>query len=176
MAEKQSRERAEQKEDTDEKEQKKHNGRTVNMQDPMFIWIGLLLVAVVVKIILSTSGLVPSSSVAYSWLNAIPNFLLQFPGIVVLPLIAGAIIGAEVGAMSSSPSKALKHGLLNGIYASVIYVVAIVVIYIVINYFTPQAMPVLMILIDNIVVPIAVMIIVLEAFAVLSYSRKVEED
>jgi len=173
----QEKEEDEEKEETSKKATKKppRQGGSVNIAEPMSAWILLLLVALTVQILLSNSAVIPQSSSAYSIATSYSNFVLQFPGIVILPLIVGAIIGAEVGSRSASMQRALRSGLLNGIYAAVIYVITIIVIYVIIGYATPKFVSsVYSIVFNSMAIPIIVMLITIEVFAMLSYSRKVD--
>ena len=154
------------------KQQKKSH---VNIYDPMFAWIMLLLLAVALNVIVKNTTAISAGTIMYSISIKYSDFMLNFPGTVILPLLVGVIIGEEVGARSSSMKNAIRSGLLNGIYASVIYIVVTIVLFLVINYFTPQFISAYSILLSNIAIPIAVLIMALEAFAVLSYSRKVDQ-
>ena len=156
--------------------QQKKSVATVSLYEPMFVWIALLLIAVVLKILISNTALVAAAgSQVYGLANIYSSFILQFPGTVILPLIIGAVIGAEVGIKSTAMRSAMKNGLLNGIYASVIYLITVIVIYMIINYTTPQyASSVYTTVTQNIAAPIFVFLVTLEVFAVLSHLRRVE--
>ncbi|MHB1830500.1 MAG: hypothetical protein ACYCO0_03845 [Candidatus Micrarchaeaceae archaeon] len=147
----------------------------VNVYDPMFAWIMLLLLAVALKVILENTAAIPVGTILYSILIKYSDFMLNFPGTVILPLLVGVIIGEEVGIRSSSMKNAMRSGLLNGIYASVIYIVVTIILFLVVNYFTPQFISAYSIVLSNIAIPIAALLIALETFAVLSYSRKVDQ-
>ena len=153
---------------------KAHNSSNVDIHDPMFLWIFLLVVAVALRIVLASKSYIPLDSQFYAFATQLSNFLLQFPGIVILPLIIGAVIGAEVGSRSSTLARSLKNGLTNGIYASIIYVIAIVIIFIVLNSVTPQFTILYLTLLNSILLPVIVFLLVLEIFAALSYWRKVD--
>lgn len=154
----------------------KKKGGNVDIHDPMTLWIFLLLVAVVIRLLIANTSYIPTDSEAYSAVVTYSNFLLQFPGIMILPLIVGGIVGTEVGERSSTLQSTLRSGLLNGIYASIIYLIAIVIIYIVLNYYTaPQFSTLYTAIINGIILPIVTFMLVLEIFAVLSYSRSVDQ-
>jgi hypothetical protein len=146
----------------------------VDIHDPMFFWIFLLAVAVVLRILTTSTQYLPMGTTEYSIANIYSNFLLQFPGIITLPLIIGIVIGSEVGERSKTLSSALKNGLTNGIYASIIYLITIVIIYIILNYTTPPFSSLYALIINSVVLPIVVFMLTLEIFATLAYSRKVE--
>ncbi len=147
----------------------------VDIHDPMFLWIIVLMAAVVIRIVLATTSYLPTQTQAYTIQTTFSNFILQFPGIAILPLIIGAIIGSEVGERSNSLASALKSGLTNGIYAAIIYLVTIVIIYIILNYATPQFSSLYLTVLNSVVLPILVFLITLEIFAALAYSRRVDE-
>ncbi len=154
-----------------EKAQKKQ----VNIAGPMIAWVVLLIIGLVLKIVITLSGLLTPASSVYGIVNGVANFLLFIPGTIILPLIVGAVIGAEVGLKSKDIQSALRSGLLNGVYAAFVYLVAIVVIYMTLYYGVPNAVPLLSIifLLSNLALPILVLIGVSMVFAVLSHSRKV---
>ncbi|MDE1768847.1 MAG: hypothetical protein KGH62_05805, partial [Candidatus Micrarchaeota archaeon] len=147
----------------------------VDLFEPMFLWIALLLAAVAARVILSTTGYVPVGGQVYAIANSYPNFLLSFPGIIILPLIVGIMIGNEVGRRSTTLESALRSGLLNGMYASIMYVIAIVIIYIVLSYIVPQFTSQYLSVFNSVVFPILVFLLTLEIFSALSYSRRVDE-
>ncbi len=147
----------------------------VNVYEPMFAWIMLLLLAVALKIIVDNTTAIPAGTLLYSVSAKYSAFMLNFPGTVILPLLVGVIIGEEVGVRSSSMKNAVRSGLLNGIYASVIYIIVTIVLFLIVNYFTPQFTSAYSIILSNIAIPIAALLIALEVFAILSYSRKVDQ-
>ena len=146
----------------------------VSIAEPMFIWVLLLVLALVAKIILlQPSPITPSGGFAQI-VNEAANFILFMPGAMILPIIVGAVIGAEIGTRAKSMKAAITAGTINGIYASIIYVVAIAIIYEVIVYVLPGIVPTLEFLISYwLVLPVAIVILLSLAFAVLSHSRKV---
>lgn len=164
---------ADKSEDTDDSNKHVPKGH-VSIYEPMFIWVLLLVIAVVAKVLLSSPSLLPSGTEIYAAANLFSNFILQIPGLVILPLIIGAIIGAEVGARSSTSKNAMRSGVLNGVYASVIYTITIIIIYVIIGYSTPQVIPIYTIILNSIVLPIVVLLITIEVFSILSFSRKVD--
>jgi hypothetical protein len=146
---------------------------SVDIHDPMFLWILLLMSAVVLRILLTDTAYIPQGT-SYNMTALYSNFLLQFPGIVILPLIIGAVIGSEVGERSSTFANAMRGGLINGMYASIIYLASIVIIYIILNYTTPQFSTLYLTVLNSVMLPILVFMLTLEIFAALSYFRKVE--
>lgn len=146
----------------------------VDIGEPMFVWIMLLLIAVVVRFVMTYTSLVPARSSMYPILQLYSRFLFTPPGIFVLPLIVGAIIGAEVGSRSFSMKSAAKSGFLNGVYAAIVYVVTIIILSVLLDYITTGATQLSSLIGNTIVLPVIVLIVVLEAFAVLSYSRKTD--
>ena len=145
----------------------------VRIYEPMFVWIFLLSVAVVLNIILADTPFIPQGSVTYTISDAYIRFMLQLPGMVILPLIMGAMIGSDVGKKATSAKSATKAGLLNGIYASLVYFIAMIVIYMVISYLTMQYVSKTALVTQDIVFPVLVFLATLESFALLSFLKKV---
>ena len=100
--------------------------------------------------------------------------MLQYPSIILLPLIIGAVIGSEVGRKSTTPKGALRSGLLNGVYAALIYLIAMIVVYMILSYTNLQSAPTYTMIMQSIVIPIFVFLFMLELFAILSHMRKME--
>jgi len=74
----------------------------VSIAEPMFIWVLLLVLALVAKIILlQPSPITPSGGFAQI-ANEAANFILFMPGAMILPIIVGAVIGAEIGTRAKS--------------------------------------------------------------------------
>ena len=159
----------------DEEEHPRKSGMQgdVRIYEPMFVWIFLLSVAVVLNIILADTPFIAQGTFTYTLSDNYIRFILQFPGMVVLPLIIGAMIGSDVGRKATSAKSATKAGLLNGIYASLVYLIAIIVIYMVVSYLTMQYVSKEALVTQDIVVPIMVFIATLESFALLSFLKKV---
>ena len=146
----------------------------VSIIGPMILWAILLLVAISINITLANFNTIPAASTIYAVASAYSKFVLSMPGIAILPLIIGAVIGAEVGSRSLNLKRTTKIGLLNGIYLSVIYAMTIIVLYIVLDYGTSQTFSLSAILLNSIIFPIIVLLIAIEIFAILSFSRKVD--
>ncbi len=146
----------------------------INIHDPMLLWLFVLTVAVVLRILATSTTLLPAGSQLTTLINDISSFLLQFPGIIIMPLIIGVVIGSKVGERSNSLASTLKTGLINGIYASIIYLIGIVIIYIVLSYFTPAFSTTYLTVLNSIALPIVIFLLTLEIIAVLSYSRRAD--
>lgn len=148
---------------------------SISVYEPMFAWVAMLLIGVFLKVLISSTTLLPQNSHAYAVASLYSSFILQFPGTVILPLIIGAVIGAEVGLRASSMRKALRSGVLNGLYSALVYLIAIIIALIVMQYATPRYVSITYhVILQSIVLPIAVFLVVLEAFAALSHLRKIE--
>lgn len=153
--------------------EKSQKTTSVNLSEPMFFWIFLLVVAIILNTLLTYTPAGNGSIPQYALLGTIANFILSGPGLLILPLIAGAVIGAEVGLRTRNTKTAVKAGFLNGVYGSVIYIIAIIILYEVVVYALPKSGLTLGQFVSNwVVVPVIAFIIVIEAFAVLSNSRK----
>lgn len=114
--------------------------RAPSIAVPMTIWIILLLIALLLNafaVLNASSGQTALNSV----LLAISNFILNLPGIVIMPIIFGAAIGAIAGLKGRTIQDGAKLGAIDGVYASVIYVVAIIVIYLILLYTLPASAP-----------------------------------
>ncbi|MCL5239691.1 MAG: hypothetical protein M1286_04475 [Candidatus Marsarchaeota archaeon] len=158
--------------DSDDGERKPQHDAT-NVAGPISAWLVLLFVALAIKFFVSNVSIASSGSIG-GVLASASNFILFFPGDIILPLVIGAAIGAEVGIRSKSMSKAGKAGLINGVYAAIVYSIGIVVIYEVLSAVFPSITPSSdFLLLSWIALPVIICIALSEAFALLSYSRKV---
>jgi hypothetical protein len=143
----------------------------ISIAEPMFFWILLLVVAMVINVLIN-AGYAPSDMA--STLKASANFILFMPGSIILPTIVGAFIGAEIGKRSKSMYVAVKSGIINGVYAAIIYLISIFIIYEVILYILPSINPGVDFLALNwLALPSAILIALSVIFAILSHSRKV---
>ncbi len=153
---------------------RKTTAASVNIAEPLFFWVIVLVLALFSRIVITYTNTFPQPSSAYAFLNGASSFFLFNSGSLILPLIVGAVIGAEIGLRSRSSMKALKAGLLNGVYAAIIYIIAIVIIYEVIVYVLPTAGITFNFLVVNLIAPqVIILVMLVEIFAVLSHSRKV---
>lgn len=143
-----------------------------NVSGIISVWLIMLFAALAIQYAFtygrSSIGATPSIFLS------IATFILFLPGSLILPLVVGAALGADVGSKSRSIEVAEKSGLVNGIYASLVYAIAIVVIYEVLSNVLPAIAPTTsFLLIDWIAVPIAIVPVVTEIFAVVSHYRKI---
>jgi len=150
---------------------KKASGH-VSIAIPMAIWIALLAIGLLFKAILTLTA--TTSGLTFTILGGISGFILNQPGILILPIIMGAIIGTLVGKSANGAKKAARAGLLNGIYCCFVYLVVIAVIYLVMFYSLAGSQP------DNnfllqfwIAIPAGLLIATSIIFASLSYLRKI---
>ncbi len=144
----------------------------VDMYEPMFFWIALLAISLMLKIALAYGAIVPAGTVEYTIISSVEQFLLFGPGIILLPLIAGAFVGREAGLASKGALKALHVGILNAVYGAIIYVICILIIYEVLLYAVPgSSMSAGSLLTYWILYPVLAFILVVEVFAALSHSR-----
>lgn len=146
----------------------------VDITAPMFAWILLLVIALVLRVVISLTGLVSTTGYAYGIFNSLSDFILFMPGSIIWPLVVGAVIGAQVGLKSKDLKSAERGGVLNGVYAAVVYIVAIFVIFVTMKYGLPQYAPTTTFLVGNwLALPVAILIVLSVVFAILSNSRKV---
>lgn len=129
----------ERKQEEDEDEEVVEKKSQISIAEPMFIWILLLVIAMVINV-LANSSYVPTGNVS-NILKASAHFILFMPGAIILPTIVGAVIGAEIGRRAKTMSAAIRSGLINGIYATIIYLITIFIIYEVIVYIIPALNP-----------------------------------
>ncbi|MGC8538810.1 MAG: hypothetical protein ACP5MK_03000 [Candidatus Micrarchaeia archaeon] len=147
-------------------------GEVVSIAEPMFIWILLLGIGLIIKFIVGAS-VVPTGSYGSTLLN-IANFLLFFPGYIILPLIIGAAIGVEIGRRAASMKSAMKSSAITGIYICMVYLITIVIIYEIISFLIPAAKPAMSFLVENwFIIPSLIVILVTILFSIITHSRKV---
>ncbi|MDE1846020.1 MAG: hypothetical protein KGH53_01955 [Candidatus Micrarchaeota archaeon] len=115
--------------------------RAPSIAVPMTIWIILLLIALLLNAFAVWNASAPGQAGINSVLLAISNFILNLPGIVIMPIVFGAAIGAIAGLKGRTMQDGAQLGAIDGVYASVIYVVAIVVIYLIMVYTLPASAP-----------------------------------
>ena len=154
--------------------QAKKAGTVVKIADPLFFWVMVLVLSMILQILLVDSKLFLINSPFYNFANEISTFFLFSTGSLILPLIIGAVIGAEVGTKASSFANAVKGGLLNGVYAAIVYIISIIVIYEILIFVIPHLQFTVSFLAYSMIIPqVAVLIVVVEVFAALSHARKV---
>jgi hypothetical protein len=144
--------------------------------DVEYVIIGWILI-MVIGLVFSGIGTYVTSDSYFSFVKSFllnsGSFILIYPGPVIFPIIAGAIIGREIGKVSTSTSKALKSGFINGFYGAVIYLLAVIIVYIVMNYFDLISMDnILPTIAENVVAPIIILILTTIGFALISHIRK----
>ncbi|MDE1860120.1 MAG: hypothetical protein KGH72_00190 [Candidatus Micrarchaeota archaeon] len=148
----------------------------VSLYEPMFFWLLLLFLGLVVKIVLVNQNSLQQVPPLYYLLSAYSKFVLSTPGFIVLPLIAGAIIGAEVGVRAKNMRIAVRSSILHSAYAAAIYFVAIIVVYEVVNYSFPSTVLSLGTIIAGwIFAPVIIVLFVSVVFAMLSNARKMNQ-
>lgn len=146
--------------------------RAPSIAVPMTIWIILIMVALLLDGFATINA--PSGQTALNnVLFAIANFILNLPGIVIMPIIFGAAIGAIAGLKGRTIRDGAQLGAIDGVYASVIYIVAIVVIFLIMFYALPALAPTLSYLaIYWLALPIVLTIVVSVIFGALTSLRK----
>ncbi len=143
----------------------------VEIAAPMAFWTFLLLAALAAKT-LAASGIITSGYMLKA-MATYSGFILSSSGMIVLPLIVGAIVGAEVGNGAGRLTEAAKAGLLNGVYAAMIYSLIILIIYEVLLYAAPVVVPAKALILNQwIAVPVVVLVSLSEIFALVSHARR----
>lgn len=115
--------------------------RAPSIAVPMVIWIILLLIGLLLNAFATINN--PAQASINSLIMTISNFILNLPGIVIMPIVFGATIGAIAGMKGRSIRDGANLGAIDGVYASVIYVIAIVVVYLIMFYSLPTTVPTL---------------------------------
>ncbi|MCL5680046.1 MAG: hypothetical protein M1465_01755 [Candidatus Marsarchaeota archaeon] len=100
------------------------------------------------------------------------NYILNLPGVIILPLVISVWIGHKVGELATSAKNAVKMGLINGIYASIVYGVIIFVSQLMLKYTTAYALTIGFMVKYLIAIPIAIVIIFTIIIAVLNELRR----
>jgi hypothetical protein len=157
-------------------ESERRNGRDMgkmHIYDYVSTWITILIIALIAKIILTYTDVIPHGTALYSFVGQATYFIIFGPGSVLLPLVLGAVMGAEIGNRSKSATVALRSGAITAIYVAMIYIIAIVALYEVMLYTLPQLSLRSDTLVFFMIIPqILVLIVIMEIFAALANARR----
>lgn len=148
-----------------------------DLVDVEHIILGWILV-IIIGLIFSGAGSSITSNSYFSFVKSFllnsGSFILVYPGPIIFPIIAGAIIGREIGKGSNNLKNASKSGLMNGFYGAIIYLLAVVVVYVVMNYFSLISFSAIFFtVIQNVIAPVAILILTTIGFASISHIRKI---
>ena len=92
-----------------------------DLVDVEHIILGWILV-IIIGLIFSGAGSSITSNSYFSFVKSFllnsGSFILVYPGPIIFPIIAGAIIGREIGKGSNNLKNASKSGLMNGFYGA----------------------------------------------------------
>ena len=138
---------------------------------PLFLWALVIIIGIVLEVVIPALLGKSYASSAASY-KAIGGYILELPGVIILPLIISVWIGHRVGENASSVAGAFKSGLLNGIYASIVYGVIIFVAQLMLRYTTSYALTTSFILKYVVAIPMAIVIIFTIIIAVLNEMRR----
>lgn len=149
----------------------------VNISDPMSLWIGLLVIALIIGILLSPTSSVNYGNTGFTGLTFVYRFFIFGPGMLLLPAIAGVWIGISVGKNSSGLKKAFKTGLANALYGAILYIISIFIIYEIMVYVLPGSAVAQNTLITQwIVLPVVIFIVLVELLALIAHSRGIPDE
>lgn len=138
------------------------------------VWMVVLFTALAIDFALTGPYKGANLGAAQPYFLAFAQFILTLPGSLVLPLVVGAALGAEIGMKAHSLEVATKAGIINGIYASLVYLVAIIIIYEFLVYAQLSIAPSVPVLVIGwMALPVVVVVISAEVFAVVAHSRKI---
>ena len=138
------------------------------------VWLVVLFSALAIQYALAGPYKDSGLGAAQPYFTAFVQFILVFPTSLLLPLVIGAALGAEIGMKAHGLNVAKRAGMVNSIYVSLVYLVAIIIINEVLAYAAmPLAPSVPLLVIYWMLLPIAVVMISTEVFAVVAHSRKI---
>jgi hypothetical protein len=141
---------------------------------PMFIWLLLLAIGLLIKAMLMLTTLMSPQSGYFAIFNGVSNFILLLPGAIILPVVVGAVIGAEIGRRVDSFFDAVRVSVLTAVYACIIYLVALFVVYAILLFTLAGSQPSYnFVVVYWLTIPLVALIGVMAIFSVISYSRKV---
>ncbi len=145
----------------------------VRIYDYISTWIVILVIALILRIILAYSSVIPAGTALHAFTNEASYFILFGAGSMLLPLVIGAILGAEIGTRSKNSYAALRSGAINGIYTATIYTIAIIALYEIMLYILPQIGLNPYALFYTMLAPqIIILLVIIEVFSILANAKK----
>ena len=147
----------------------------VSLSEPLGFWVGILIVAALIQLVAVPFAAQYGSPAFNPYLNTFADYVLYVPGLIVLPLIASVWIGDRVSNSIGNRKKLLvSKGIINALYSALIYVITIFIIYLVMQYAQKGVLAtvgILPFLEYLIAVPVAILVVIVPVFALLSASR-----
>ncbi len=156
-------------------EAKKGTDVKVGLSGPLSFWVGIIVIAALIQLLVIPFTVQFGNPSLNPYLNTFANYVLYMPGVIVIPLIAAVWIGDHVSSSIGNNKKLLvSKGIMNALYSSLIYIVSIFIIYLVMQNMQVGALAsigIVSFLEYLIVVPLAIEIVIVPIFALLSASR-----
>jgi hypothetical protein len=139
------------------------------------VWLVVLFSALVIQYALAGPFSSSNMGAAQPYFSGFASLILTFPTSLLIPLVIGAALGAEIGRKSRDIKVARRAGLVNSIYVALVYIVAIIIINEVVGLanLNPLAPSVEWLILYWMLLPIAVLVVSTEVFAVVAHSRKI---
>lgn len=156
-------------------EEKTDESEPVSIAGPLFFWVGLLAVGAVLQLVAIPFAISYNHTAFDGYFNSFANYVIYIPGLVVLPLISSLWIGDRVSYATKKKTEMAYKGLVNGLYASLVYVVAIFIIYFVMTFRDTGVLSSLTVVTFAeylIALPVAITLIMVPLFAILSAARR----
>jgi small-conductance mechanosensitive channel len=160
----------------DPKDDKKTN-IDVSLGGPLGFWIGVLVIAALIQLVLVPFAAVYGNSSFNPYLTSFAIYAIYLPGVIVLPMITSLWIGDRVSSSFGKKTKStiVSKGLINALYSVLVYAVTIVIIYIVMRFLDAgvlAAMSPYTFAEYMIGIPFAITIVIIPLFALLSAARR----
>ncbi|HVC58403.1 MAG TPA: hypothetical protein VND15_02930 [Candidatus Acidoferrales bacterium] len=156
---------------------KKVETNEVQIAAPLTFWIGFLVLGVIlVAVVVPVANTLGVGSMD-KYVTLIANYIIYLPGSIILPLVAALLIGERVGASKKKSGVVLYSGVINALYAILVYIVAIFIIYLAVKYSGSSFLASVNItdFIEYlIVIPVAITVVLVPLFALISYARRKE--
>lgn len=149
----------------------------VSLSGPLSFWIGILVIAMLIQLVVIPLSMHygDQNQLLDPYINAFANYVIFIPGIIVLPLIAALWIGDKVSNSIGNHKTALaSKGIINALYAAMVYIITITIIYIIMVYLDAGVLSKVtsITFIEYLItVPLAIIVVVVPLFALLSASR-----
>lgn len=163
------------KKDKLENKDEKKEDVTISIESPLMLWVGLLLIAALLQLVLIPFAGHYGRVMFKNVLEDFANYLIYIPGIIIMPLIISLWVGDRVSYIKKKPSMLAYKGLLNSLYTSLVYSISIFIIYILMRFSNNG-------ILSNvglvtffeylIIIPLAINVIVIPIFAILSAERR----
>jgi len=153
------------------------NTEGLSIAEPLTFWIGMLLLAVLIELVIVPLAGSLGISQYKNVFNDIADYIVYLPGSIIIPLLVALWLGERIGVVSKGKRVAYRS-IINSIYVSLIYLVAIFIIFLIAKYTSLNLFPTIMpnLYIGNfigylVLIPIAIIMVLTPLFAMLSSAR-----